>query len=81
MLYFESDFLENENLFQKLEYFFLVESTKTENTSFAYKTAISEGNVKINKMVTTKWTYQTKGSFASSYIIFLKILLQFKNFL
>ena len=42
---FETDFLENENVFQKLEYCFLVESTKTENASFPFKTAISEVNV------------------------------------
>ena len=29
---------------QKLEYSFLVESTKTENASFPYKTAMSEVN-------------------------------------
>ena len=37
---FETDFLENENPFKKLEYRFLVESTKTENASFPYKTTI-----------------------------------------
>ena len=31
---FEADFLENENLFQKLKYRFLVKSTKIENASF-----------------------------------------------
>ena len=39
--------------FKKLEYRFLVESTKIENASFPYKTAISEANVETNKMVTT----------------------------
>ena len=60
---------------------FLVESTKIENASFPYKTAISEANVKTNKMVTTKWTYHKERSFASNYFIFLKILFQFKNLL
>ena len=55
---FETNFLENENLFQKLEYCFLVESTKIESASLSCKTAISEANLKTNKMVTTKWTYQ-----------------------
>ena len=32
--------------FKKLEYRFLVESTKIENASFPYKTAISEANAK-----------------------------------
>ena len=47
----ETDFLENENLFQKLDYRFLVASTKIENVSFPYKTAISEANVKTNKTI------------------------------
>ena len=51
---FETDFCENENLFQKQEYCFLVESTKIENSSFLYKTAISEGDAKTNRMVSTK---------------------------
>ena len=44
----ETDFLKNENLFQKLAYHFLVKSTKIENASFSCKTAISEANVKTN---------------------------------
>ena len=43
------------------------------------KTALSEANFKTNKMVTTKWTYNKGRSFASNYLIFLKILFQFKN--
>ena len=50
---FETDFLEKENLFQKLEHRFLVESIKAENATFPYKTAISEANVKAKRMVTT----------------------------
>ena len=42
--------------FIKLEDRFLVESKKIENLSFPFKIAISEANVKINRMVTTKWT-------------------------
>ena len=64
--------------FKKLEYRFLVESTKIENASFPYKTAISEANVKTNKMMTKKWIYHKERSFASNYFIFLKTLLQFK---
>ena len=52
---FEVDFLENTNLFNKLEYhFFLAESIKIENASFSYKTAMSEANVKTNGTVSTK---------------------------
>ena len=79
-LNFQANFLENENLFQKTV-LFLVEATKIENTSFPFKTALSEANVKTNRMVTTKWTYHKERSFASNYFIFLKILFQFKNLL
>ena len=60
---------------------FLVESTEIENASFPYKTVLSEANVKANKMITTKWTYQKERNFASNYFIFLKILFKFKNLL
>ena len=36
--------------FKKLEYRFLDETTKTENTSFPFKTALPEANVKTNRM-------------------------------
>ena len=64
-----------------MEYRFLVECTKIENTSFPYKTAISEANFKTYRIVSTKWTYHNKWSFARNYFIFLKILFQFKNLL
>ena len=51
---FETNFLENENLFKKLEYCFLVETTKIENKSFPFKTALSKTNVKTNRMAATK---------------------------
>ena len=73
--------MENENLFKKLEFHFLVESIKIENGSFLYKIGISEVNVKINNMVSTKWIYYKERSFASNYFIFLNILFQFKNHL
>ena len=43
--------------FKKLGYQFLVVSTKIDNITFPYKTALSEANVKKNKMGSTKWTY------------------------
>ena len=67
--------------FKKLEYCFIVERTKIEKASFPYKIAISEANVKTNRMVTTKWAYHRERSFASNYFIFLKFLFQFKNLL
>ena len=79
---FETDFTENENLFQTSGVpFFLVESNKIENASFPYKTSISEANVRTNRMVSTKWTYHKERSLANTYLIFLKILFQFKNLL
>ena len=60
-----------------MEYRFLVESTKIENSLFPDKTAIPE--VKTNKMFSTTWTYHKERSFASNYLIFLKILSQFMN--
>ena len=71
--------MKNENLFQKNEYSFLVESTKIENVVFPYKNAVSKANRITDRMGSTEWT---KGwSFADNYFIFLKILLQFKNVL
>ena len=60
---------------------FLVEITNIENASFPFKTAMSEANVKANRMMSTKWTYHKKQSFASNRFIFSKILFQFKNLL
>ena len=78
---FETDFLEDDNFFQKTGELFLAERTKIEKASFPYKTALSEANVKTNRIVTTKWAHDRERSFASSYFIFLKVLFQFKNLL
>ena len=81
---FETDFLENENLFQKTGIPFLVESAKIENVSFPCKTVISEVNVRINRMMSTKFiakTYHKERSLASNYFIFLKMLFRIKNLL
>ena len=78
---FEVDFLRNENFFQKTGVRFFSWSIKIEKAPFPYKTAISETNLKTNRMVTTKWVYHRELSFASNNFIFLKILFQFKNLL
>ena len=52
----------------------LVESTKIENTSFPFKTALSEASVKTNRKVTTKWTYHKEWGFASNCFIFEKFI-------
>ena len=72
-------FWKMKTFFKKPEYHFLVESTKIENTSFPYKTAISEANVKANKMLTTKWTYHKERSFASNYFIFQKFCFSLRT--
>ena len=64
--------------FKKLEPCFLVESIKSENASFLYKTAMTEANVKTDKVGNTKQTFHKERDFAGNYFS-LKILLQFKN--
>ena len=74
-------FWKTKTFFKKLEYRFLVESTKTEKASFPYETAVSEAKVKTNRMVFTKWTYHKEQSFASNCFNFLKILFQLQPLL
>ena len=69
-------FCKRKIFFKKLEYRFLGGSTKIENASFPYKTAISEASVKTNRMVDTK-----NGVSPVTTFFFLKILFQFKNLL
>ena len=70
-------FWKTKTFFKKLGCGFLVETTKIEKTSFPFKTALSEANVKTNSMATTKWTYHKEWSFASNYFILLENLFQF----
>ena len=65
-------FWKTKTFLKKLEYSFLVESTKIENVSFPYKTATSEANVKTNSLLTTKWTYHKERSFLFIYFFFWK---------
>ena len=53
--------------FKKLQFRFLLETTKIENASLLFKTALSEANVKTNRMGTTKGTYHKECSFPSNY--------------
>ena len=57
---FETNFLKNENLFQKIGQRFLAEVTEIENATFPYNTTLSKANVKTNRMVSAKWTYHKK---------------------
>ena len=61
------------SFFNKLEYRFLVECTKIETAIFRYKIALSEANVKTNKMGSTKRNYHKEGGFAINYFFFFKI--------
>ena len=74
-------FWRTKNFFKKLEYVFLVESIKIENATLPYKTALSEANIKTNRMESTKWSYHKEWSFFSNNFVFLKILFQFNNLL
>ena len=69
-------FWKTKTFFKKLEYRFLVETTKIENTSFPFKTALSEANVYTNRTATTKSTFHKDWSFARNYLIFLENLFQ-----
>ena len=71
---FETNFLENEK-----EYRFLVETNEIENTLFPFKTALSETNVKTNRMATTKWTYHKEWSFGVTTYFFWKIFSSFRT--
>ena len=56
-------FRKRKTFFKKLEYSFLVESTNIEKATFLYKTILSEANVKINRMESTKCTYHKEWHF------------------
>ena len=52
---------------------FLVESTRIKNTLFSHRTALSEANVKPNRMGSRKWrklTYRKEQNFATNHFTF-----------
>ena len=63
-------FWKTKTFFKKLEQRFLVETTKLENTSFLFKTALSETNVKTNRLATTKVTIAKSGVFPETNLYF-----------
>ena len=76
----QQSFRKTKTFSKKLECCFLVESTKIESATFPYKTALSEANVKTNRIGSTKWSYSNDRSFPIKYINFSeKILFHFKN--
>ena len=70
-------FWKTKTLFKKLEYSFLVGTINIKNTSFPFKTALPEANVKTNRMATKKWTYHKEWSSASNYFFFFENLFLF----
>ena len=69
-------FWKTKTYFKKLEYCVLVETTKIENTLFPFKTALSEANIKTNRMVTTKWTYHKEWSLTTFFFGKFVIILE-----
>ena len=77
---FETNFLENGNIFQKPgEPGFLVETTKIENTSFPLKTARSETNVKTNRMRLQIGPITKSGVLPVNTLFFWKICFSFRT--
>ena len=72
-------FWKTKSFFEKLDFCFLVESTKIEKTSSPSKTVAPEVNVKTNGMVSIKWTYHEERSFASNYFIFLNFFFRLRS--
>ena len=54
-------FWKTKTFFEKLEYRFLVENTKIEITTYPYKIALSEANIKTKTMDSTKWSIPKNG--------------------
>ena len=67
-------FWKTKTFFKKLKYSFLVETTKIENTLFSFKTALSDANVKTNRMAIKKCIYHKEWSFASNCFVFWKFV-------
>ena len=65
-------FWKTKTFFKKLEYGLLAESTKIESASFSYKTAISEANVKTNRMGVQNGPFRKNGDFVSAQEPFTK---------
>ena len=65
-------FWKTKTFLKKLEYSFLVETTKIENSSFLCKTALSEVNVKTNRMATTNGPITNSGVLAITSLFFGK---------
>ena len=58
---------------------FLVKSTEIKSVTFPYKTALSEINVKTNRMCSTKWTYQLSGVLPITTLFLWKFCFSLKT--
>ena len=76
---FAANFLKNPNPFHKLDYCFLVESTKTENATFSCKTALSEVHVKTNSMGSTNGPITKNGVSPVTTLSFRKLFFSLRT--
>ena len=60
-------FRKTKTFLKKLEYWFLIQSTKNEIVIFLHKTALSKAKVKTNRRGNTKWAYHKEWTFATDY--------------
>ena len=72
-------FWKMKTFFKKLECSFVVEVTKIENTSYPLKTALSQANVKTNRMVPTKCPITKSGPLPVTIYFFWKICSRFRT--
>ena len=70
-------FWRTKTFFTKLENRFLIEATKIEITPFPFKNALSEDNVKTNRMAATNGPITKSGVLPVTTYFFLENLFQF----
>ena len=66
-------------IFKKLEYSFLVETIKIENTSFPFKITLSEANVKASRMAAKNGPITKSGFLLVTTLFFRKIWFRFRT--
>ena len=76
---FETDFLENENLFSKTGVRFFSWKHLDWKRIISIKNCHIRSQCETNRMMNTKWAYHKERSFASNYFIFLKICFNLKT--
>ena len=77
---FETSFWKTKISFNKTGVLFLVESTTIERETFPYKTALSEANVKTNRMGFTKGPIAKNGVFPATTLSFWKFCFSVRTF-